>query len=169
MIILRRFLCYPCPIRPYNGSFLSFELITIRGRFRSFSGGVPLLDSFRLVPLLWDVLYMLLLHISMRSFTFFCAWLLPCPFPSDEPGQHRRAFVTNMQVPVPISSIKAFLWCLNQDSVTDFYVLPRFGAADRHHSSTAIIVVHHFASWPNHSHDGLRNHFHLKQTFGDEL
>jgi hypothetical protein len=42
-------------------------------------------------------------------------------------------------------SINAFVWCLNQDSVTDFYVLQRFSAAGRHHSSTTIIVVHHFA------------------------
>ncbi len=77
----------------------------------------------------------------------FCAWLLPCPFPSDVPGQHRRAFITNVQVPVLIVSINAFFWCLHQDSMTDFYVLPRFSAADRHHSSTAIIMVHHFAVW----------------------
>jgi hypothetical protein len=78
--------------------------------------------------------------------TLFCAWLLQCPFPSDVPGQHRWAFITNVQVPVPIVSINAFCRCLHQDSMTDFYVLPRFSrAADRHHSSTAIIVVHHFA------------------------
>ncbi len=41
----------------------------------------------------------------------FCAWLLPCPFPSEVPGQHQRAFITNMQVPVPIVSNTAFFWC----------------------------------------------------------
>ncbi len=91
------------------------------------------------------VLYMLLLHISMLSFTFILRVAAAVPFPSDVPGQHRRAFVTNMQVPVLIVSINAFVWCWNQDSMTDFYVLPRFSAAERHHSSTAIIVVHHFA------------------------
>jgi hypothetical protein len=88
------------------------------------------------------VLYMLLLHISMRSFTFI---LRVASAVSLSVRQHRRAFVTNMQVPVLIVSINAFVWCLNQDSVTDFYVLPRFSAADRHHTSMAIIVVHHFA------------------------
>jgi hypothetical protein len=82
---------------------------------------------------------------ACSALPFFCVWLLPCPFPSDVPGQHRRSFVTNMQVPVLIVSINAFVWCLNQDSMTDFFMLPRFSAADRHHSSTAIIVVHHFA------------------------
>ena len=91
------------------------------------------------------VLYMQLLHISMLSFTFFCVWLLPCPLPSDVPGQYGRAFITNVQVPVPIVSINTFCRCLHHDSMTDFYVLPRFSAADRHHSSTAIIVVHLFA------------------------
>ena len=75
----------------------------------------------------------------------FCEWLLQCPFPSVVPGQHQRAFITNVQVPVPIVSINAFCRCLHQDSMTYFYVLPSFSAADRHHSSTAIIVVHHFA------------------------
>ncbi len=79
----------------------------------------------------------------------FCAWLLSCPFQSDVPSQHRRAFITNMQVSVPIVSMNVFVWCLHQDSMTDFYVLPpwRFIAADCHHSLTAIIVVHHFAVW----------------------
>jgi hypothetical protein len=90
--------------------------------------------------------YMLLLHISILSFTFILrvasGSLLPCPFPSDIPGQHRRAFITNVQVPVPIVSIIAFCRCLDHDLMTDIYVLPRFSAADRHHSSTAIIVVH---------------------------
>ena len=36
MIILRRFRCLPCPIRPSNGSFLCFEhVLIIGGRFRS--------------------------------------------------------------------------------------------------------------------------------------
>jgi hypothetical protein len=164
MIILHRFLCYPCPIHPCNGSFLCFEhVITIGGPFRSFFGGVPLLDPC-LVPLLCDGLFLLMKPFLARlichtSFTcrcyilacavlpLFCAWLLPsrCPFPSDVPGQHRRAFITKMQVLVPIVSINAFCWCLDQDSMTDFYVLPLFNSADRHHSSTAIIVVHHFA------------------------
>jgi hypothetical protein len=52
------------------------------------------------------VLYMLFLRISMLSYTFILrlasARSLQCPFPSDVPGQHRRAFVTNMQVPFPI-------------------------------------------------------------------
>jgi hypothetical protein len=56
----------------------------------------------------------------------FCAWLLCVPFLSDVPEQHRRAFITNMQVPLPIVSINAFIRCLHQDSMTDFYVLPRF-------------------------------------------
>ncbi len=75
------------------------------------------------------VLYMLLLHISMLSFTFFlqvAAAVSLSVLPSDVPGQHRRAFVKNIQGPVPIISINAFVWCLNQDSMTDFYVLPRF-------------------------------------------
>ncbi len=56
-----------------------------------------------------------------RFSPLLCAWLLS----SDEPGQHRRAFITNlnMQVPVPIVSINTFVWCLNQDSMTAFYVL----------------------------------------------
>jgi hypothetical protein len=185
MIILRQFLCYPCPIHPYNGSFSCLEhVITIGGRFHSFWGGFrsSTHDSFRYsgkfsgtidMPY---VLYMLLLPISMLSFTFIMRLAAAVFFLSDVPGQHRRAFVTNMKVPVPIVSINAFVWylnqdsmtdfyvlprfmkfpvpivsinafvwCLNQDSMTDFYVLPRFIAADRHHSSTAIIMVHHFA------------------------
>jgi hypothetical protein len=58
--------------------------------------------------------------LACSVLSLFCAWLLPCPFPSDVPGQHRRAFVTNMQVPVLIVSINAFVRCLDQDSVTDF-------------------------------------------------
>jgi hypothetical protein len=91
------------------------------------------------------VLYMLLLHISMLSFTFILRVAAAVSLSVRRTSQHRRAFVTNMQVPVPIVSINAFVWCLNQDLVTDFYVLPRFSAADSHHSSTAIIVVHNFA------------------------
>ncbi len=40
IIILHRFRCLPCLIRPSNGSFLCFErVITIGGRFRSILGG----------------------------------------------------------------------------------------------------------------------------------
>jgi hypothetical protein len=91
------------------------------------------------------VLSMLFLHISMLSFTFVMRVAAAVSLSVHVPGQHRRAFITNMQVPVPIVSINAFVWCLNQDSMTDFYEMPRFSAADRHHSSTANIVVHHFA------------------------
>ena len=38
----------------------------------------------------------------------FCAWLLPYPFPSDVPGQHRRAFITKMQVQVPTVDLLKF-------------------------------------------------------------
>ncbi len=161
MIILRRFLCYPCPIHPYNGSFLCFEHVITIGRFRSVFWGVPLLDSW-LVPLLWDGLSLLmkpclarlvwhaLLQCCHYRFAclvspLFCKWLLQCPFLFDVPGQHRRAFITNEQVPVLFVSIDAFCLCLHQDSMTYFYVLSRFSAADSHHSSTAIFAVHHFA------------------------
>ncbi len=82
MIILRRFLCYPCPIHPYNGSFLSFEnVITIRGSFSQIFWGVPLLDPW-LVPLLWDGLSLLMKPflarlICHRSFTC-CCYILTC-------------------------------------------------------------------------------------------
>jgi hypothetical protein len=97
---------------------------------------VPLLYPW-LVPLLWDGLSLLmkpflarlvwhtLLQCCYYRFacsisSLFCAWLLQCPFPSDVPGQHRRAFITNVQVPVPIVSINAFCRCSHQDSMTDF-------------------------------------------------
>jgi len=151
------------PYPPIQWFFLVFRTCyhhdTIGGRFRSFFEGVPLLDPW-LVPLLWDGLSLLMKPFLARlichtSFTcccyilacsvlpLFCAWLLPCPFPSDVPGQHRRAFITNVQVPVPIISINAFCRYLDHDSMTDFYVLSRFRVS--HHSSTAIIVDHHFA------------------------
>ena len=83
-----------------------------RGCFRSFFEGVPLLDPW-LAPLLWDGLSLLMKPFLARliyhtSFTcdcyilacsvlpLFCVWLLPCPFPSDVPGQYRRAFITNV-------------------------------------------------------------------------
>jgi hypothetical protein len=78
------------------------------------------------------IISMLLLYIRMLSslsFTFILrvSAAMSLSFPeSDVPGQHRRAFNTNMQAPVPIVSINAFIRCLNQDSMTDFYVLPRF-------------------------------------------
>ena len=55
------------------------------------------------------VLYMLLLHISMLSFTFILRVAAAVSIQSDVPGQHRLAFVTNMKVPVPIISIYAFV------------------------------------------------------------
>ena len=43
------------------------------------------------------VLSMPFLHIRLLSFTLFCAWLLPCPFPSDVPNQYRRAIIAYVQ------------------------------------------------------------------------
>jgi hypothetical protein len=68
-------------------------------------------------------LSMLLLHSSVSP--LFCPLLLPCPFPSDAPSQHRRAFITYVQVEVQVVSINAFIGCSHQDSISDFYVLPR--------------------------------------------
>jgi hypothetical protein len=163
IIILRRFRCLPqaCLIRPSNGLFLCFShVVTIGGRFCSIFGGfhpstmthpVPLGRFFSLheafagTIVMPYVLSMLLLHISMLDFTFILRVAAAMSLPSDIPGQHRRAFITNMQVPIPIVSINAFVWCSYQDSITDFYVLPRFSAADRHYSSTTIFAIHHFA------------------------
>ncbi len=160
MIIPRQFLCYPCPNHSYNGSFLCFEhVITIGGHFRRFWGGgsapqptthsATLGRAFSLgevfsgtIDMQYD-LYMLLLHISMHSFTYILRVAAAVSLFVRRARPASTGIVTNMQGPVPIVLTNAFVWCLNQDSMTDFYVLPRFSAADRHHSTTAIIVVHH--------------------------
>jgi hypothetical protein len=89
------------------------------------------------------VLYMLLLHISMRSFTYILRVAAAVSLFVRRTRPASTGIVTNVQGPVPIVLTNAFVWYLNQDSMTDFYVLPRFSAADRQHSTTAIIVVHH--------------------------
>jgi hypothetical protein len=89
---------------------------------------------------------MLLLHISMLIFTFILRMAAAMSLSVRRPRPALTGFRHEYAGSGP-DCLNYTLCLVNQDSVTDFYVLPRFtgSAADRHHSSTAIIVVHHFA------------------------
>ena len=110
MIILRRFRCFPCPIRPSNGSFLCFKhVLIIGGRVRSDFLEFTLLDP-RLVPPLWDGLFHFMgpsqtrlpRHTSLTccydifacsALSFDHPWRVTSRFSSDAPGKHRLVYV----------------------------------------------------------------------------
>ncbi len=86
---------------------------------------------------------MLLLHISMLSFTFILRVAAAMSLSVRRTKPASTGFHHEYAGSGPDYLNECL--CLVLDSMTDFYVLPRFSAPDRHHSSTTIILVHHFA------------------------
>ncbi len=62
---------------------------------------------------------------SISSFDCPCLLSSRFPIPSDAPGKHRRAFVAQVRVAVPLYSTYHSMLCSN----LDFYVLPRILSA----------------------------------------